>query len=259
LGKLSPLRTTQAVYAGLFTNEILPLRVGEVARAYLVSRWLNQPIAAVLPSMAMERLFDAMWFALAMGITAIAVQLPPDLAMGADVLGAIAIVGVGLFVYLLWKEEMSPEQPQVSGRLFPSLVWIRARFREFHEGIRRIGFTRAVEVSLAVSLVLLLAQATAFWAVVEANGVAVPIWAGVAVFLIIHLGTALPNAPANIGSYQFFCVLGLTLFGVEKTRAAGLAFVAFLVLTIPLWLLGAVAWARSGMSLADVRSHLRRA
>src|SRR4029079_19427446 len=126
---------------------------------------------------------------------------------------------------------MSPEQPRASARVSPSRTWIRARLREFHEGIRRIGFTRAVEVSLAVSLVLLLAQATAFWAVVEANGVAVPIWAGVAVFLIIHVGTALPNEPANIGSYQFFCVLGLTLFGVEKTRAAGLAFVAFLVLT----------------------------
>jgi glycosyltransferase 2 family protein len=259
LGKLSPLRTTQAVYAGLFTNEILPMRVGEVARAYLVSRWLTRPMAAILPSMAIERLFDAMWFALAMGITAIVVPLPPDLAIGADVLGAIAILGVVLFLYLLWKEEASLEQPEAGVAVAPWRAWIRARSREFHEGIRRIGFTRTVEYSFAVSLVLLLAQAAAFWAIVEANGVAIPIWAGVAVFLIIHLGTALPNAPANVGSYQFFCVLGLTLFGVEKTRAVGLAFIAFLVLTIPLWLLGAIAWARSGMSLSDVRTQLKRA
>jgi glycosyltransferase 2 family protein len=257
LGKLSPLRTTQAVYAGLFTNEVLPMRVGEVARAYLVSRWLARPVSAILPSMAIERLFDAVWFALAMGTTTILVQLPSDLAIGADVLGAIAIVGAVLFVYLVLKEEAQaqrPVPPPVSWR-----AWLRERPREFHRGIRDIGLGRPVALSFLVSLALLLAQGAAFWAVVEANGIAISIWAGAAVFLIVHLGTALPNAPANIGSYQFFCVLGLTLFGVEKTRAAGLAFVAFLVLTIPLWLLGAVAWARSGISVADLRSQLRRA
>ncbi len=258
LGKLSPVRTTQAVYAGLFTNEVLPMRVGELARGYLVSRWLAQPLAAIVPSMAMERLFDAVWFALAMGITALVVELPPDLAMGADVLGAIAILGVALFLYLLWKEETAPEQTGTGSPLASWRTWLRLRLREFHEGIRRIGITRLVELSFAVSLILLLAQATAFWSIVEANGVAIPIWAGAAVFLIIHLGTALPNAPANVGSYQFFCVLGLTLFGVEKTRAAGLAFIAFLILTLPLWLLGAIAWARSGTSLSEVRARLRR-
>jgi hypothetical protein len=38
-------------------------------------------------------------------------------------------------------------------------------------------------------------------------------------FACYRLG--IPNAPANVGSYQFFSVLGLTLFGVDKTVAAG--------------------------------------
>jgi hypothetical protein len=39
--------------------------------------------------------------------------------------------------------------------------------------------------------------------------------------LIVRLGTMIPNAPANVGSFQFFTFLALGSFGVEKTVAAG--------------------------------------
>src|SRR5882757_2233127 len=39
VGRLSTLRVTQSIYAGLFTNELVPLRFGELVRAFLVSRW----------------------------------------------------------------------------------------------------------------------------------------------------------------------------------------------------------------------------
>ena len=35
------------------------------------------------------------------------------------------------------------------------------------------------------------------------------------------IGTILPGTPGNIGSWPFFCVLGLQLFGVAAARAAG--------------------------------------
>jgi uncharacterized membrane protein YbhN (UPF0104 family) len=66
------------------------------------------------------------------------------------------------------------------------------------------------------SLLVLMAQALAMWLVMKSYGLPLSIWAGTAVLLIVHAGTAIPNAPANVGSYQFFCVLGLRLFGVAK-------------------------------------------
>ena len=68
--------------------------------------------------------------------------------------------------------------------------------------------------------------------------------------IIVHLGTAIPNAPANVGTYQFFCVLGLSLFGVEKPLATALSVLIFVVLTIPLWLLGWLALHKSDFRLA---------
>jgi hypothetical protein len=81
---------------------------------------------------------------------------------------------------------------------------------------------------------------------------------GTAVFLIVYFGTALPNAPANVGAYQFFCVLGLRLFGVDKTLATGFSIVVFILLTLPLIVVGFFAMARSGLTIRTLREDLRR-
>jgi uncharacterized membrane protein YbhN (UPF0104 family) len=95
-----------------------------------------------------------------------------------------------------------------------------------------------------------------FWLVMRAYGLDLPFPAGVAVILIVHLGTAVPNAPANIGTYQFFTVTGLTLFGVDKSSAAGFSLAVFAILTLPLWALGSWALGRSGLTLLAVRTEM---
>jgi len=78
-------------------------------------------------------------------------------------------------------------------------------------------------------------------------------WMGAAVFLIVRLGTAIPNAPANVGTFQFLVVAGLTFFGLDKPAAAAFSIAVFLVLTIPLWLIGSFALSRTGLTLNDIR------
>ena len=94
------------------------------------------------------------------------------------------------------------------------------------------------------------------WVLLLGYGFGLSPWAGLAIFLIVHLGTALPNAPGNIGTYQLLCVLALQLFGIAKAPAAGFSVAAFVILTAPLWGLGALALARSGASLATIRRDL---
>ena len=83
----------------------------------------------------------------------------------------------------------------------------------------------------------------------RASGLDATPWVGAATLLIVQLGTAIPNAPANLGTYQFFCVVGLMHFGIDKPVAVGFSVVVFVILTVPLWLLGSGALGRSGLSL----------
>jgi uncharacterized protein (TIRG00374 family) len=65
LGPISVFRATQAIYAGLFTNEVLPMRAGELVRAGVVAGRLHVRLDAVAASILVERLLDAAWLALA--------------------------------------------------------------------------------------------------------------------------------------------------------------------------------------------------
>jgi uncharacterized protein (TIRG00374 family) len=251
IGPLSLAKAVQAIYAGLFTNEVLPLRFGEIVRAYLASRALCEPVAALIPSIAVERLIDSFWLAVGSCLLLLWVPLPAELARTAELFGVVVAGFVGIFVYLALKP--------------PSLLirWsqrrdsrIRALIGATLFGMSRVGLNGTLGVAVLYSLIMLLFQAAAFWFVMISCKLSLGYAAAAAVFLIVHLGTALPNAPANVGGFQFFTVLGLRLFGVEKTLAAGFSVVVFIVLTVPLWVLGLAALSTSGVSLSQIRPTL---
>lgn len=251
VGEVSTLRATQAIYAGLFTNEILPMRVGEMVRAYLISRWTAARFVAVIPSMVIERLFDALWLAVGIGLTAMFVPLPHNLIRAADALGAGVVVAAAALGYFILR----PPKTKVFST--GPLRFVSSLLERLASGLQGMGRTREFYLSLVGSLLLLAFQAMAFWLVMIGCGLRLNLWIGAAVFLIVHLGTAIPNAPANVGAYQFFTVIGLTLFGVDKSAAAGFSLVVFVLLTLPLLVLGALAMAMSGTNLLKIRREVR--
>lgn len=259
VGDISAMRATQAIYAGLFTNEVLPMRVGELVRAYLVSRWVSADFSSILPSMVVERLLDGVWLAVGIGLTTLFVPLPRDLLAAGDVLGVAVLAATCLFIYLVLRKQETPADALPEG---PSggrpLRLLKSSVGRLSTGLRQIGATRSFYVAFGLSFFLLALQALSFWLIMWAYGLRLSFWAGAVVFLIVHLGTAIPNAPANVGAYQFFCVVGLTLFGVEKTLATGFSVTVFVLLTLPLWAIGFFALSRSGMTLRAVREEIRR-
>lgn len=256
LGRISVRETTEAIYVGLFTNEVTPLRFGEIVRGYFVSRKLSSPLISVIPSMAVERLFDGLWVAAAFGLTAIFVPLPRDLLDAGDMVGITVLVGTAVFAYAVFRTRNagSTEEKPARGGVAKMVFGFASSMTE---GLRRIGFSRVFFVSFGVSFFVLFFQAVAFWLVMWGYGLQRSFWVGAAVLLIVHLGTAIPNAPANVGTYQFFTVVGLSLFGVEKTYATGFSVVVFVILTLPLWAIGLWALTRSGLTLGDIRKEIQ--
>jgi hypothetical protein len=59
----------------------------------------------------------------------------------------------------------------------------------------------------------------------------------------------------SIGAWQFFCILGLGLFGVPAAHAASFSIVAFAIWTVPSLLFGGVALLISPVSWADLRAR----
>jgi glycosyltransferase 2 family protein len=250
-------KTTQAIYCGIFTNEVLPFRTGELVRAYLVSRWNNVGFVAVIPSILVERFFDAIWIGIGVGFTALLADLPKNLVRAADTLGVVILTFVAIFIYLTLRKERKllegQDTIQNRGRLLGALGRI---FTRLANGIKTIGLSRNFFLALFVSPLILIFQILSFWCIMQGYGLHLSLWAGAAVMIIVLLGTAIPNAPSNIGTYQFFTVVGLTLFGISKTTASGFSLAVFVILTVPLWLLGFIAISHSGMRLKEIRGEI---
>jgi glycosyltransferase 2 family protein len=260
LGRLPFIKTTQAIYAGLFINEMFPLRAGEFVRIFLVSRWLSVDFLSVVPSVIVGRLFDGVWLATGIGLTALFVPLPKDLVEGAKILGFIVLAGILALCFLVLRRK----SPGIGHRGGKEMKWGPLRFvfslmATTAEGIRAIGLTRRFGISSMVSALYLFFEVMAFWLVIRAYGIDLSLWGGAAALLIVRLGTFIPNTPSNLGTYQFFAVLALSLLGVDKTDAAGFSAVVFVILTIPLWIIGLCAIGRTGMKLRDIRQEMRRA
>lgn len=256
LGRLSALKATQAIYVGLFSSEVLPLRAGEIIRGLLVGRWLERRFREVVPSMALERLFDGIWFSGAMILTALLIDVPPQIRFGTNVMLGISAVGMGVFVWVVRRTHVAEQMPEPEAAETSFLKRMNFALYEVRLGLKQIGTGGHFWSAFGVSGLLHLVQAIAFLAVLEACAIDLPLLPMIAVFLVVQLGIAIPNAPANVGTFQLFTVLALTFFGLEKSTAAAFSLVAFTILTIPVLLIGVAATLHAGLSLTGFRTQL---
>ena len=278
LAPVTVMRTTRAIYAGLFVNEVLPLRLGEIVRAVLISRWTSLKLRSIVASILIERLCDGLWLAVGVVVVLVLVPLPRRLIEAGDVFWIVIFVAIVVFSWFVFsarsawannpgnpvpvetetaRDSTEPTTPSLLRRLVHAVTpFMRGALLD----LRIVGYTSSALVACILSLVMLLLQALSMWLAMRAYGLhQVTFPAGLAVFIIVHLGTMVPAAPGNIGTYQFFTVLGLTLFGVDKTTAVGFSLVVFALLSIPLVVIGFWAFGTSGLTLPEVRSGLTNA
>jgi uncharacterized protein (TIRG00374 family) len=251
VGRLSILKAAQGIYAALFINEVVPLRPGELIRAFLAGGWLSTSFNSILPSIAVERLLDGVWVTVGISVAAMFVRLPRSLVVAGDVLGIIMLLATAAFLWIVFSQR-STRQPEEHKSRSLLVHKIRGLISHFSDGIRQIGFSNRLYLAIALSCGMLVCQILALWFLMHACRIALPLSVAGVAFLIVRVGTMIPNAPANVGSFQFFTFLALRSFGVEKTVAAGFSIVYFAALTLPLWTLGLLSLVGSGVHLSRI-------
>jgi hypothetical protein len=243
----------RAVYAGLFANLVFPLRPGELLRCYLISDSEEISIGRVLGSVGVERLIDLVIATASLAVVSLMVDLSTQarrVQRVADILGVVTLVLLAIIVVMIFYLEVKlGKDPTLGTRRHP----LPGKMMRALLGLHAMGTAPSFYPAVLASLFIPSCQVMGLWAMMKGYHLALPFLAAIVVLLIINLGVSLPNAPANIGAYQFFCVLGLSVFNVEKTTATGFSIFAFLALTIPFIFLGFAALLRSGLSLKSMR------
>lgn len=255
--EISTPRAVESVFAGQFANEVLPLRVGELFKGYLVSRWTSIDFTSTAPAILAVRVLDGVWSVIGVWLAAIFLPVPRGVLIAAFALGLIILLGtLALFYALTHRQKVLTDWAAGRASGGEWLRRIKGLIGILTTGLQRISMTRYLFHAFAFSLLFLFLQILAFWLVMPAFGLQLSFWVGLGVFLIVHFGTILPNAPGNVGVYQFFCVIGLTLFGVDKTSAAGFSLASFFFLKAPLWIIGFLIVTFSGIPLSSMQERV---
>jgi glycosyltransferase 2 family protein len=254
-GRVKLTRCIRAVFAALFANLVFPLRPGEFLRSYLVSSTEGISLGRVLGSVGVERLIDLVIATAALAVVSLFVELPRRFRRVADTLGVVTLVLLIILVIVIFILELklgnkTEPETEVSRDSVPNKImgalW----------ALHAMGTAPSFYSAVLTSVLMPFCQVLALWTLMRSYDMHLSFMAAVVVLLVINLGVSLPNAPANVGSYQFFCVLGLSVFDVDKTTAAGFSIFAFLALTIPFVFLGFAALLRSGLSLHSMREKV---
>ncbi|MGC8794079.1 MAG: lysylphosphatidylglycerol synthase transmembrane domain-containing protein [Bryobacteraceae bacterium] len=236
-------RSIRAIYVGLFVNEILPMRPGELLRAYLQARWSRLPFSVVLSSVVIERFFDGIWLFAATFVATFFIRLPGYITGMARALLVVLLAGAAALVVIGVRRQNNGRGP--AGWLGVLLADLRlmARSRQFY-------------LCFLVSLPYLLLQAAPIYLLLKAYGLELSLWASLVIVLMQRLGTVVPQAPGNVGVLQLMTKQALGLFGVDPTTAAGFSLLAWIVITGPLLLAGSVAVIVTGMRISELKRRV---
>jgi uncharacterized membrane protein YbhN (UPF0104 family) len=220
-----------------------------VIRPYLQARWSKIPFSVALSSVIIERIFDGIWLIAVFAAASSRVSLPrrvTDLAIGLGVVTAVAAVFLALVMF----------SKRHAHAAVSATRW-GARLGVLVEDLHLMGRSASFYAAAAASLPYLLIQAVPLYAMIRGYDLDLTVWQVIVVLVVYRLGTAIPQLPGNVGLSQTALVIGLALFGVDKTSAAGLSMMTWGVITAPLVVAGFIALVLTGGNLADLHRRAK--
>lgn len=255
-------RTTVIGFMALL---LLPGRVGEVLRPYLLAKQEGLPPTAAFATIIVERFLDlaAVLILLALYLLAFsgaaaarAPALYRAVALGGLVMVPIALGILGMMFVMAGHPERLHRLVLRVERVLPQrLAHVVAGFaRTFAEGLAVVRRPNRLLLSLGWSLGLWLLISTQAWMVARAFGIQVPFPGSFLLTAMLVVGVAVPT-PGGVGGVHEAFRLGTTsFFGAANDAAVGAAIVLHALQLVPVTLLGLWCATRDGLTFGSLKS-----
>jgi uncharacterized protein (TIRG00374 family) len=249
-----PIFSASAI--GFMANMVLPFRVGEIARPWLVARNTGLPLASTFASVVVERVLDLLALAVfGIGIVLTADTVPDSVTTMAQLVAVVAtVLFVGAFVVVAKRELVLPILDRIWRRV-PRIGPVLLRLEhEFVDGMSSIADFRTLTVAVAWSLYIWLLVGVSFALGFVAMGMDVPfVHGGITVATIVALAVSVPSAPAFVGQFEWGCKLALEqIHGVDGSAAIGYSILVHTAQFFTQVILGVIFLAREGLSIRDL-------
>jgi uncharacterized protein (TIRG00374 family) len=258
-GRISALDGMWLFNTGSLFNNVLPARLGEVARAYLAGRRTGMRFASALSSIVVERLLDMVIVVAMLGGLLLILPVPTWAQAGGLAMGVMA--GVGLVVLYLVARFPDPAL-ELIGRAVDRLPWferesVLSGLRPYVDGLAAVTSLRVFLAGVGWSLVAWAASALAGWLLLLAFLPGAGLTMGFLAITAAGLGVAVPGAPAAVGTFEFAVTQSLAALGISEGMAFGYAIVLHAINLGVTSVLGVLGLMREGASFGEVARAAR--
>ena len=216
----------RSTYLGYLLNQLLPGRIGDLARVAALARLLSLNFATPLASAILDRFIDIAVLIGSAGILYLALPLDPKLRLWISYLIVASLIFlVILFFFLkathLWAGIISKFSARWMQRwsLQPDVILL-----EFRHELHRMLFdwTRFGKI-FAIALTILGCDYLIIAALFLSLEVPLTPIAPLLVLFCLAAGSTLPSAPGYVGVYQIAAVMAFTFFMYPAEKALVLA------------------------------------
>jgi uncharacterized protein (TIRG00374 family) len=227
LEKIDQLPLFSVTSVGFLAIIAIPARLGELARPYLITKKSRLKMSAALGTIFVERALDSLTVLAIAVFVLFLTPLPPWLIRSSVLFLFLTLAFVSAMIVMMVKREASLRV------LAPLIGKLPARYVEvvnriishFIDGFR-IMIDPALLISVTgLSIVIWLVDVLVIYLLFLAVGFHLPVVAAFVLMIILIIGIAIPTAPGFIGNWHYFCILGLSIFGVPKTDALTFAII----------------------------------
>lgn len=209
------LAISEILFISWFANVIVPAKLGDLYRSYLMDRNYKFSISKAVGSVFTERVFDMIVLFTLLGITGLlnfGGTLPSTivyLLLSGFLLTLVLIVGLITMKYF----------SHIIMRFLPP------RFKDIYSRLE-IGTLHSIKnlpLLLIYTLVIWFLEATRLYFVIFSLNFSLPFTLIIFIALASSLLTALPITPAGLGAVEFAIIGILVLFEIDKNMAFSIA------------------------------------
>ena len=241
-------------------NTLLPARLGELARAYVIGESENLSKSLAFSTIVVEKVLDVLTLLLFLALLLPFVALPPWVRQSALVL---APVFLGLFILILGVAYQRKRTLALAHAIVDRVHWLNAErlLASLDSALSGFDVLSSVRTNLILwgwSLAVWVTSGLFMVLVMFAFHIDAPAAAALMLLCVTSLGMTVPSSPGYIGVYHWLVVSTLSIFGVDRELALSFAFALHALTFVPLTLIGIYCMMRENYSLQRIEEDALR-
>ncbi len=212
---------------GYLLSSILPLRIGDVARAVLIGSVPPITISRGISTMVVERVLDMLFIIALLPFALSGVETIPEwMRAGAQAMGTAAIAGILGLIIAANQQERAVRLVHLILEYIPFLntdAWT-ARADSFLSGLDSLTNLKDAIWLILLTILTWLPIIFAYYATLLAVNLEPNLVMAAFVVCAAALSVALPSSPGQIGVFHAGVIAALQVWGQPEAQAASFAF-----------------------------------